>query len=309
MPPDLSVISVGLLVLALVLATAIGGLIGRRIRAWRLGRGMGAGESPVAGAEVARGGLHPRPGLATGRSPRTHRRLVTVVGVLSGATAGLALLIALAAMPPAFSGGVLEATGAPDPGTSSSPATPTGAPSAAGSTIGPAGSGEVTLGSPVPTTPTSSGRPSAATPTRRPILRATDTPPPASTPGSTPVPTQPPAPTEPPSQPPTPGPTSSPTLPPTPTPTPVCEAPIATFSYVLSASSQKAPLTVSVTDSSTSLNCSITSWSWEWGDGTPPSAGTASSHTYTVTGTYIITLTVTNPAGSSTSDPVSIDVR
>ncbi|HQE86592.1 MAG TPA: S8 family serine peptidase, partial [Methanolinea sp.] len=56
-------------------------------------------------------------------------------------------------------------------------------------------------------------------------------------------------------------------------------------------------LSVQFTDLSSN---SPTSWQWNFGDGSPNATGKNPVHTYTKTGTYTVTLTVSNPYGSST---------
>jgi PKD repeat protein len=116
---------------------------------------------------------------------------------------------------------------------------------------------------------------------------------------------------------PTPTPTSTSTATPTPTPTlpPTCQIPSAGFTQVVTGSpSNKAPQTVTVTDTSSSLNCGITSWIWAWGDGTTSSGKVPGSHTYVApnpdkSGYFIVKLTVTNAAGNSTVGGVQIQVK
>lgn len=118
---------------------------------------------------------------------------------------------------------------------------------------------------------------------------------------------------------PTPSPTPAPTV--TPIPTPVaCTVPSAGFTYTVSPSTRKSPVTVVVTDtSSASASCGITSWAWSWGDTSTtywtPSSKTPNSHIYYNTSgspgntkTFSLTLTVTNAAGSATSGAVVISV-
>ena len=81
-----------------------------------------------------------------------------------------------------------------------------------------------------------------------------------------------------------------------------CTAPdTAVFSVVTSG------LTVSVDASASTPNsglCAISGYNWDWGDGVnafPPITGKQASYTYASAGTYVITLQVTNQAGSLTS--------
>jgi PKD repeat protein len=72
-----------------------------------------------------------------------------------------------------------------------------------------------------------------------------------------------------------------------------------TASFTATPLSGTAPLAVSVTDTSTG---SPTGWSWTFGDGTAAVGGrTPGAHTYTAAGTYTITLTASNPGGSTTA--------
>lgn len=57
-----------------------------------------------------------------------------------------------------------------------------------------------------------------------------------------------------------------------------------------------APLTVSFTDTSTG---DPSSWSWDFGDGSSGSSAKSPSHTFQKEGSYIVTLTVSNDAGSN----------
>jgi PKD repeat protein len=73
-------------------------------------------------------------------------------------------------------------------------------------------------------------------------------------------------------------------------------------------------VTVNVVDTSTSISCGITSWLWTWGDGTTTLSKVPGPHTYVVknpdkSGGYIISLLVTNAAGSKTSGGQLIQVK
>ncbi|MBA2380594.1 MAG: PKD domain-containing protein [Chloroflexi bacterium] len=88
--------------------------------------------------------------------------------------------------------------------------------------------------------------------------------------------------------------------------------PSAGFTFTTSPASNKAPVALRVTDTSTSVACGITSWLWSFGDNTTsnvqnPTVG--SPHTYLVAGTYTVTLKVTNAAGSRTTGGVQIVVK
>jgi hypothetical protein len=127
--------------------------------------------------------------------------------------------------------------------------------------------------------------------------------------GSSPVPTAAPTAT------PTPTPTGTAVPTPTPTATPVtCTLPSAGFTYTSSPLNHQAPVTVNVSDTSTSIACGITSWLWTWGDGTTSLGKVPGAHTYVAknpdkSGYYTITLKVTNAAGSTTSGGVQIQVK
>lgn len=110
-------------------------------------------------------------------------------------------------------------------------------------------------------------------------------------------------------------PSSSPSAAPSASPSaPVCTLPSAGFTSTSSPLNHQAPVTVNVTDTSTSLSCGITSWLWTWGDGTTTLGKVPGSHTYVAknpdkSGGYIITLKVTNAAGSTTSGGQQIQVK
>ncbi len=105
-----------------------------------------------------------------------------------------------------------------------------------------------------------------------------------------------------------PSPSASPTPSPTPTSTP-CLPPSAGFTYDTSPSNGKAPLTLTVTDTSTPQSC-ISSWLWTWGDGLTTLGKTPGSHTYVLAGTYSVTLTVTNSNGlTNTTGAVQIKAK
>ena len=102
-------------------------------------------------------------------------------------------------------------------------------------------------------------------------------------------------------------PSASPTLAP-------CVEPSAGFTVMTAPKSNKAPVVVNVTDTSTSINCGITSWFWTWGDGTTSLGQDPGSHTYVVknpdnSGYYEIKLKVTNAAGSNTSGAIQVQVK
>jgi len=120
-----------------------------------------------------------------------------------------------------------------------------------------------------------------------PVTTATPTPTPTPTPdpGATPTPT------------PDPGPTPTPT----PSPTPACSPPFAGFTYTQQ--NKNKPVDFTSTSMPTSGPCAIISWRWVFGD-TAISEGNLPtvSHTYGAQGqTYTVTLTVTNPEGTTTT--------
>jgi PKD repeat protein len=89
----------------------------------------------------------------------------------------------------------------------------------------------------------------------------------------------------------------------------VCVVPSAGFTYTASPNNRKAPVTVSLTDTSTSVACGITSWFWDFGDGSTSLVKNPGPKTYLAPGSYTVSLTVANAAGSSTSGAVIIEVR
>jgi Flp pilus assembly protein TadG len=119
---------------------------------------------------------------------------------------------------------------------------------------------------------------------------------------------------------PSPSPSSSPSASPSDSPSPssgTCVLPSAGFTYTTTnnhpADPTKGPVTVTVTDTSTSISCGITSWLWTWGDGTTSLGKVPGSHKYVSpngngSGYYLVTLKVTNAAGSTTSGGQQIRV-
>jgi hypothetical protein len=121
------------------------------------------------------------------------------------------------------------------------------------------------------------------------------------------------APTASPSPSPSPSGSASPSASPSATPI-TCTLPSAGFTYTSTPPSNQSPVTVNVTDTSTSISCGITSWLWTWGDGTTSLGKVPGPHTYVAknpdnSGYYIITLKVTNAAGSKTSGGTQIQVK
>ena len=126
----------------------------------------------------------------------------------------------------------------------------------------------------------------------------------------------------PPSPSPSASPDPSPSVSPSPSPStsPGCNPPSAGFTYTLSPPSMKSPVTMVVTDTSTSSSsCPITSWVWHWGDGGPDTvAFNSDSQTHyfansgpETTKTFSISLTVANCAVAcdATSGTVVITVK
>jgi TadE-like protein/PKD domain-containing protein len=124
-----------------------------------------------------------------------------------------------------------------------------------------------------------------------------------------------PAPSASPSPSPSASPSSSPSASPSPSPSPsACTLPSAGFTYTTSPANNQAPVTINVVDTSTSISCGITSWLWTWGDGTTTLSKVPGPHTYVVknpdkSGGYIVSLKVTNAAGSTTSGGQLISVK
>jgi hypothetical protein len=108
---------------------------------------------------------------------------------------------------------------------------------------------------------------------------------------------------------PTPEPSASPSETPSITPPPACTVPSAGFTFSTSPVSDKAPVTLTVVDTTTSPNCAITSWFWTWGDNSTSSVQNPGSHVYLVAGTYEVTLRVANAAGTNTTGAVQIKVK
>jgi Flp pilus assembly protein TadG len=121
------------------------------------------------------------------------------------------------------------------------------------------------------------------------IPRSVTVPSVAPTPSPTPLPTATP----------TPGPTASPTPTPSPTPspTPTCTKPVAAFLAVSGSPGKK----VTFTDQSTTpVGCPITTWLWNFGDASPTTNAQNPVHTFPSNNAdYMVTLTVTNAAGST----------
>ena len=79
-----------------------------------------------------------------------------------------------------------------------------------------------------------------------------------------------------------------------------------TASCTFSATIGYTPLTIIITDTTTSPDDPITSRRWIWGDG---SANTSPTHTYSATGVYYASLQVITASGAtSTSTPTPITV-
>jgi PKD repeat protein len=111
---------------------------------------------------------------------------------------------------------------------------------------------------------------------------------------------------------PTPTPTPSPSSSASPTPSPTsgaCQLPSAGFTFTTEPANGKAPLTLSVVDTSTFTSCGIDTWEWDWGDGSTFFGQTPGTHNYGSRGTYSVTLTVTNAAGRNTTGAVIIRAK
>jgi Flp pilus assembly protein TadG len=130
---------------------------------------------------------------------------------------------------------------------------------------------------------------STATPTPTPTATATPTATPTGTAGATPTPTA--------------------TASPTPTPSPNCTLPSAGFTYSTSPSTNIAPVTLTVVNTTTSPFCPITAWFWVFDDGTTSTEMSPPAHTYVAKGQYKVTLTVTNAAGTDTTGAVQVHVK
>jgi PKD repeat protein len=79
----------------------------------------------------------------------------------------------------------------------------------------------------------------------------------------------------------------------------------------------KAPVTINLTDTSTSISCGITSWFWVARKDNPTTGTvvwtdnvqTPGPHSFIVAGSYYVSLTVTNAAGSNTTGSAEIKVK
>ena len=122
-----------------------------------------------------------------------------------------------------------------------------------------------------------------------------------------------PAPSASPSPSPSPSSSASPSASPSPSSI-TCDYPSAGFTQTSSPANHQSPVTVYVTDTSTSMSCGITSWLWTWGDGTTTLGQVPGPHTYVAknpdkSGFYTVTLKVTNARGSTTSGGQQIQVK
>ena len=70
-----------------------------------------------------------------------------------------------------------------------------------------------------------------------------------------------------------------------------------------------APVTLTVTNTTTSPFCPITSWFWQFDDGTTSTELAPPPHMYVVKGLYKVTLTVANAAGTDTTGAVQVHVK
>jgi len=87
--------------------------------------------------------------------------------------------------------------------------------------------------------------------------------------------------------------------------------PVASFNYTFPACTQS---TISFTDlSQTNGNSAIVSWLWNFGDTASGAANTSTLqnpvHVFSIPGTYLVTLTVSNNTGCSSSITLSVDVH
>jgi Flp pilus assembly protein TadG len=114
---------------------------------------------------------------------------------------------------------------------------------------------------------------------------------------------------------PTPAPTATPvpTATPAPTPPPNCSAVSAGFTYTHVPSSNRSPVTVAVTDTTTYNPVCTTTWAWSWGDGVTTYGRIQAPHVYYNAGpgnkTFILSLTVTSGTFYSTAGGYSILVK
>ena len=102
---------------------------------------------------------------------------------------------------------------------------------------------------------------------------------------------------------------ASATATPTPSPTPNCTLPSAGFTYTVSPDTGVAPVTLTVSNTTTSPFCPITSWFWKFGDSTTSTELAPPPHVYVAKGNYKVTLTVTNAAGTDTTGAVQVHVQ
>jgi PKD repeat protein len=110
----------------------------------------------------------------------------------------------------------------------------------------------------------------------------------------------------------TPSPSPSPSASPSGSPQPsnaACQLPSAGFTFTTSPANGRAPLVLSVVDTSTFTTCGIDSWEWNWGDGSSYFGQAPGGHNYGSAGSYSVTLTVTNVAGRNTTGAVIIRVK
>jgi Flp pilus assembly protein TadG len=117
----------------------------------------------------------------------------------------------------------------------------------------------------------------------------------------------------------TPEPTATPTNTPAPTATPAptpnlgCSTVSAGFTYTSIPSTNRSPVTVSVTDTTTYNSSCTTVWAWSWGDGVTSYGKVQPPHAYYNAGPgnkhYILSLTVTSGTFTSTTGGYSILVK
>ncbi len=209
------------------------------------------------------------------RRSRRRRRAAIGLAALVGATS-LALAVAVIVPNLPSQGGVLTATGTPQPTNDASvvpqetaapapPATPTVVPASVAPVASPS--------------PTASSSPSPTAAASEQVKTASVTPRPVATPRAVP---------------PTPKPTAKPTAKPTPKP---IHRPVAIFDCVADG------LTLHCDGSDSRF---ADTYVWDFGEG-PTQTGAQASHTYQTPVSYLVTLTVTNASGSNTdSRPYSV---
>ncbi|HEX5591599.1 MAG TPA: TadE/TadG family type IV pilus assembly protein [Candidatus Limnocylindrales bacterium] len=111
----------------------------------------------------------------------------------------------------------------------------------------------------------------------------------------------------------TPAPSTTATAEPTATPLPDCSGVSAGFSFTKTPSSNKSPVTVTVTDTTIWNPACTTVWAWDWGDGITTYGRIQAPHVYYNAGptnkTFIITLAVTSGVFYDTAGGYAILVK